>query len=405
MVGKFVEKAVKDTGKAIITTGETVGKFTAHQGKMAFDETKKGVELAGKALEGVAKEAYKGAAEAFLGQVKAPLEKMVKSWKDSVDRKPQDFLALQKAIQAGDGHAIQAALEQMLNDMVNNSSLGLIAKDLKDKNAGSFLVVVSAGGGLGFTGHGDMGIAIDIDYLIHVGKTGKSSGFQGAIASLFAVTGLQLGPAAGGGVDVMFGYHVANPEGVGGPSMDISLEIKAAVGGGIGVGFDMTHTPWKVNTANIGLGAGVEVQLSAGPSFGLVLGQLCGNGTFLAVNGKCPNVTKTSVKFSLQLTNHDGSKSSSDNIMDYKTWDGGNWKVKIENGLFRHAPNGDWTKSHSATIIQYQTWDGTHWTARIENGKFLHAPDGKFERAHSESFMNYISWDGGKRRATLVGKM
>ena len=291
VVGEFLEKAVKDTGKTILNTGETVGKFTAEQGKKALTEAEKGLAEAGKALEGVAAEAYKGAAELFLGQVKKPLEDMAKAWKDSINRKPQGFSALKSAIQKGDGAAINAALKQMLDDMIANSSFGLFAQDLKDKNAGSFLVVVSAGGGAGITAHGDIGIAIDIDYLIHVSKTGKSSGFEGPIASLFTVAGLQIGPAAGGGVDVVFGYHVADPNGVNGPSMDLSLEVKLAIGGSVGAGMDMTKAPWKFNTAGIGLGAGAELKFAAGPSAGFIMGQLCGNGKFVPLVRDCPSTT------------------------------------------------------------------------------------------------------------------
>ena len=290
VVGQFVEKAVTDTGQAITNAGETVGKFTVEQGRKAIDEVKKGANEAKKAIEGIAAEVYKAAAEAFLQQMKKPLEDMAKAWKDTKVRSPQSFRDFENAVKAGDGPAILAALDKVLADLfANNSSpFNLIAQDFKDANAGSLLLVFNAAGGVGITASGNIGLALDIDYLIHLGKHGKNVPFQGPVGSLFASGGLVIGPAAGVGVDLLVGYHVADPNGVNGPSFDLSLELKVAVGGGIGVGFDMTKVPWKANTAAIGLGAGVEFKLAAGSSYGVILGQLCGNGTFIALVRNCP---------------------------------------------------------------------------------------------------------------------
>ncbi len=225
-----------------------------------------------------------------MGQIKQPLEKMAMAWKDLKNRNPAGYSALVTAVRNGDGPAINAALPLLIDDMFvnNNSPFHLIAQDFKDANAGSLLLVFSAGGGAGITVEGSIGLAIDIDYLIFLGKADKSGGYQGPIASLFTAVGLQIGASAGASVDLIIGYDVADPNGVNGPSMDISLEIQVAVGGSVGVGFDMTRVPWMANSAGIGLGAGLQFKLAAGPSYAVILGQLCGNGTFVALARDCP---------------------------------------------------------------------------------------------------------------------
>lgn len=290
VVGEWVETAVADSTDFILNSGESVAKFSEEQGKKAVDEAKKGVEAAVKAAEGAAMEVYKVAAELYYDQIDTPFVGMVQAWKDASNRNPQGFSALRSAIEDGDGPAIQAALNLVLLEMVETSNFALLAEDLQDADAGSFLFIVSAGlDSFVASAEVDLGVAIDIDYLIHVATTGKTTGFQGPILSLYTAAGLQFGPAAGGGIDVSLGYHIMNPNGVNGPSLDLSLELKAKVGGGVGVGFDLTKAPWQANTAAIGLGSGLELKAAMGPSYAILLGQLCGTGNFVALARECPS--------------------------------------------------------------------------------------------------------------------
>ena len=80
------------------------------------------------------------------------------------------------------------------------------------------------------------------------------SQYSGTIGTLFIASGIQIGPAAGGGVDFVVGYHVSDPDGVNGPGLDLSLEVKATAGGSFGVGFDISQAPWQIVTAGMGIG-------------------------------------------------------------------------------------------------------------------------------------------------------
>jgi Domain of unknown function (DUF4751)/Group XII secretory phospholipase A2 precursor (PLA2G12) len=99
--------------------------------------------------------------------------------------------------------------------------------------------------------------------------------------------------------------------------------------------------------------------------------------------------------------NGDFSKSHSDTIINYVTWDGTQWTAKLVGNTLFHAPNGDFSKAHSDTIINYITWDGTQWTARIVGNTFFHAPNGDFSKSHPDKIINYITWDGTQWTAKL----
>lgn len=298
---------IEDAGNAIVDTTTTIVNDVANTTTNAandvanFSETavtisvntiEDGLNQAATAIEGVAISVYKKSAELMYQQMGTPMNNMANAWKNLIASEPAKYQRLVNAIQANDGPEIQAALEDVLVSLYTYAGFAAIVQDFKDKNAGSLLFIVSAGAGVGVTVEGDIGLAIDIDYLSHlanrVANGYTSSTFSGAIGSLFTAVGIQVGPAAGGGVDFIAGYHLANPDGVYGPGLDISLEIKAAAGGGIGFSYDLSQAPWEIVTGGIGVGAGVEVKLAIGPSYALVLGQLCSNGSLKEFANQCP---------------------------------------------------------------------------------------------------------------------
>ncbi|OHD79183.1 MAG: hypothetical protein A2355_15330, partial [Spirochaetes bacterium RIFOXYB1_FULL_32_8] len=80
-----------------------------------------------------------------------------------------------------------------------------------------------------------------------------------------------------------------------------------------------------------------------------------------------------------------------DVIMNYKTWDGSNWSVRLVGSTFIHAPNGDFSKSHNDIIINYLSWNGSKWTAKYNGSTFIHAPNGNFSQAHNDTIINYVT--------------
>jgi hypothetical protein len=69
---------------------------------------------------------------------------------------------------------------------------------------------------------------------------------------------------------------------------------------------------------------------------------------------------------------------------------------------FIHAPNGDFSKAHTDTVMNYVTWDGTLWTIRIVGKTFIHAPNGDFSKSHPDKIMNYVAGDGTQWTAKLL---
>ncbi len=123
--------------------------------------------------------------------------------------------------------------------------------------------------------------------------------------------------------------------------------------------------------------------------------------------GNSPDITLTPLEpdqWKFQHTRRGASSSHTDEIMEYITWDGSKWTVKIVDGQFLHAPNGDWNRAHRADILNYRTWDGAPWTARMVDGEFLHALNGDFNQAHHDTILNYRTWDGSEWTTSLVAE-
>ena len=300
-----VTKSGENLVGTIVETGDTsinaVAKFSdsaieaaSHHAQDGYnDASKLAQDTLNTVQEGVEEAAlavYGPVAEAYLQQVRGPLDGFGGAWAKLLAEKPTEFNELKVAIQNGDSSAIGAALPKVFRTIGRYAGFDAIIKDFEDKNAGSLLLIVSGGGGVGVSGNIDFGIAIDID-AVPLLINGQIEQLNGPIASLFTAAGVQIGPAAGGGVDFVVGYHTANPNGVFGPGLDISLEIKAGAGGGFGIGFDLSQAPPQIVTASVSVGAGLEVQASAGPSYAFVLGQLCSNWTFREFSAQCPKST------------------------------------------------------------------------------------------------------------------
>ncbi len=284
---------------------DVIGNFVETTVEKTSDTMEKGLQAAKTAIESAAVSVYKGAAELAFQQMGTPMKNMVAAWKTLIASEPTKYQRLVNAIRNKNGSETQTALEDVLVSLYTYAGFAGIVQDFKDKNAGSLLLIVSAGVGAAVTLEGDIGLAIDIDYLIHlatrVANGHNSSTFSGAIGSLFTAVGIQVGPAAGGGVDLVVGYHLSNPDGVYGPGLDISLEIKSGIGGGIGFSYDLSQAPWQIVMGGIGVGAGVEVQLSIGPSYAVVLGQLCANGSLKAFANQCSSSNDLSGEYQIRV--------------------------------------------------------------------------------------------------------
>jgi len=306
-IADTTKKVVNDIAGTTTNVADDAANWTETAVTNSVSTMGDGLKEAGKAIEGAATSAYTEGAKLMYQQVGTPMNNMANAWKNLASSEPAKYQRLVNAIQANDGPEIKTALEDVLVSMYTYAGFGSIVQDFKDKNAGSLMLFVSAGGGAGVTLEGDIGLAIDIDYLVHlanrVANGHSSSSFSGAIGSLFSAVGLQIGPAAGGGVDFVVGYHTSNPDGVYGPGLDISLEIKATAGGGIGFSYDLSQAPWQIVMGSIGIGAGVEVQISAGPSYTFVIGQLCSNGSFKEFANQCPTSSNSTTTASTASNN------------------------------------------------------------------------------------------------------
>jgi len=377
----FFEGTAIDAGNTIENTANDIGQFSEQTFNDGVDAIEQGVKDAGDAIAGVATDVYEAAADAMFQQMKDPMVGMADAWKTLVASEPAKYSALEKAIQDNDGPAIKDTVLDVLVSLYTYAGFAGIVQDFKDENAGSLMLIVSAGGGAGVTAEVDVGIALDIDYLIDLGNVvvnGSKSAFDGAIASLFVAGGLQIGPAAGGGADFVVGYHTSNPDGVYGPGMDISLEVKAAVGGSVGMSYDISQAPWQIVMGGIGIGAGAEVKAAVGPSYATVLGQICADGSVKEFASECKGKTDDSVSEAV-------SKNSTNSIVGIETDVDENWKGMGFNSntfrpsVFLSAPTFNGLDggvmrikdvSNSGFSMRFQEWDyldGDHMVEQVDH--------------------------------------
>ena len=291
-----VDKCSTDIRKAYYSGVNTMTTITTPVLRDAEKVTKKGWEETRKLAEGLFD--YVKKTELATEQVRKPLNSIGTAWKEAASEQVAEQQALTRAIIRGDGPAIEASLEKLVLRMVQNAGFGEAYRHLKGMNAGSLMLFVAADAGVGVTYEGTVGFAINMNWLGRQFIRQQTSGLidlpadpsDKVIGSLFMAHGLQAGPAASAGIDFNTGYHLAKPDGVNGPSLDVSIEVKAAVGGGFGGGWDLTKAPPQLVTAAVGVGAGAGLKAAVGPSYAFILGQLCANGSFQELVRACPDI-------------------------------------------------------------------------------------------------------------------
>jgi hypothetical protein len=297
-----VDKCSTDIRKAYYSGVNTMTTITTPVLRDAEKVTKKGWEETRKLAEGLFD--YVKKTELATEQVRKPLNSIGTAWKEAASEQVAEQQALTRAIIRGDGPAIGASLEKLVLRMVQNAGFGEAYRHLKGMNAGSLMLFVAADAGVGITYEGTVGFAINMNWLGRQFIRQQTSGLidlpadpsDKVIGSLFMAHGLQAGPAASAGIDFNTGYHLAKPGGVNGPSLDVSIEVKAAVGGGFGGGWDLTKAPPQLVTAAVGVGAGVGLKAAVGPSYAFILGQLCANGSFQELVRACPDIPGGTVR-------------------------------------------------------------------------------------------------------------
>ncbi|MCU6795131.1 hypothetical protein OB236_23775 [Paenibacillus sp. WQ 127069] len=62
--------------------------------------------------------------------------------------------------------------------------------------------------------------------------------------------------------------------------------------------------------------------------------------------------------------------------------------------ILNHTSGGDSSSFHSDTIVNYKSWDGSNWTVKMVGGNFIHAPNGDFTNTHISKNIDYVTWDG-----------
>ncbi len=109
---------------------------------------------------------------------------------------------------------------------------------------------------------------------------------------------------------------------------------------------------------------------------------------------------------------HEGWISS----IEYKTWNGSNWKADLENIHWINGPGGVWNVSdpdfrhhgsddHNADIIDYLSDIGEKWRSKCHAHSnlsgdvwftFEHFREGNENDKHEDNIMNFQDWDGKK---------
>jgi len=232
-------------------------------------------------------------ANAAFDQVADPMISLADDWATLIADDSTTFNRLADAITEMDAVELSLALDDVLMSLFLNTSFQATVEKFKEEGVGSILFIAGAGGGAIVTAEVDVGIAIDIDYIIHRAEGKSASSYGGSVASLFGAVGVQAGTSVGGGVDAIVGYHMSPPTGVGGPGIDITLGAKSGIGGSVSIGMDASTTDLPVVTGSIGLGAGVEIELDIGASYVGILAHLCSDGSIELLTTDCSSTDNT----------------------------------------------------------------------------------------------------------------
>ena len=54
-----------------------------------------------------------------------------------------------------------------------------------------------------------------------------------------------------------------------------------------------------------------------------------------------------------------GQCPHSSGFLDYKAWDGSNWRMKLDGNTFFISPHSDLSKEDRVQEVKYKTWDGS----------------------------------------------
>ncbi|MFV1985501.1 MAG: hypothetical protein ACC657_18275 [Thiohalomonadales bacterium] len=281
------------TADWIVSAAEDVGEFVVEEANNAAD-TIKNVETAFEDwITDLAEEALRVLAQQFYDQMADPMVNMADNWTQLVNNDSGAISRLGTALANPDDGDVKPATDNLVDSLFEKTSFKQTVQDFKDNGFGSILFMVGASGGMIASVEGDLGIAVSVDYIlaryamIHGGYDGYDTGYDGPVASSFVAVGIQVGMSSGASGNYMIGYHRSAPNGVGGLGVDVSLGIVADIGGGVSMGIDVSSLPWKVVTANIALSAGTEVTLDVGPSYAIMLANICSNGSIKEFSSDC----------------------------------------------------------------------------------------------------------------------
>lgn len=297
-------------GNDLASNGDYVIKFSESATTTAISAIETGANIAISTIEDIASDVYQDVILAIIQPVKndviEPLESLGRAWKGAYALNPKNFSGLAKGVTSNNGPMINYYLNKVFMD-IGSGLLGSIVEDFNNKGMGSLLVMFTVSGGTGaFGAETTTGLAIDIDYVAHfINSIGSASsfeefmsnanyvnavqGFSGPVASLFFAGGLDLGVTGGASMDVTIGYHTANPDGVDGLGLDVGLSVASPKGGlGVSFGLDASNSNLPVVTGAISLSGGARVEVAIGPSYAVIIGQLCGTGVFKSGWDSCP---------------------------------------------------------------------------------------------------------------------
>ena len=117
-----------------------------------------------------------------------------------------------------------------------------------------------------FTAGGGFGYAYNLQSLSNL-INGKSTDVNGAF---FVTGGVAMGASGGLSGDFQVGWDTSTADEVGGPSLDVNLEVKAAAGGGISMGFEPSEDFLKAPQFSgfmVGVGGGANFRADVGGSW------------------------------------------------------------------------------------------------------------------------------------------
>ena len=300
-IGNTITNTANDAGNTITNTANDVANdtktFTTEQWNNAKQTAKDGYDAAKNAVVNVAFNTLKNEA---VGHYNEFLKKM-QGIGNAFNSAPE-MQTLATAVKNQNAVGIATRLPNVLRAAFvtsqGNSTLAQFEETLNSGKMGSLLLVFSGGAGAVLGASVDVGLAIDIAYVKYALEQWKLNptnpatglGYQGSLGSIFTAAGGSVGASIGGGLDFLFGYHAAPPNGVGGPGASVGAQVKFGGGVGFEVAWDISGVPWKLVAGTLALGAGAEFDASVGANFTAVIAKVCHNGTFQGGNNTCPAV-------------------------------------------------------------------------------------------------------------------